>query len=171
IAPLRGMAADSHVTERVVSQLLTELDGLQPMHNVVFIATTNRPDMIDPAVLRPGRIDKMIFVPPPDRDARLEILKVHTRRMPLDKDVDLEEIATLTEGYSGADLAALVREAGLRALRENMAASKVSRRHFDEALQTVKPSLSKEGVEFYIRWYEQLRRAGVARKVETSPYA
>ena len=171
VAPLRGVASDTHVTERVVSQLLTELDGIVSLSNVVFIAATNRPDIVDPALLRPGRIDKLIYVPPPDRDARLEILRVHTRRMPLDIDVDLGRLADITEGYSGADLAALVKEAGLRALRESLSIEKVSWRHFEEALHVVKPSLSKEMVEFYIRWYEQSRRMIATRKIEISPYA
>ncbi|RLE58543.1 MAG: AAA family ATPase, partial [Thermoprotei archaeon] len=105
IAPMRGLlTADSGVTERVVSQLLTELDGLERLEGVVVIAATNRPDIIDPALLRPGRFDRVIYVPPPDEKARLEILKVHTRKMPLAPDVNLEEIAKKTQGYTGADL-------------------------------------------------------------------
>ncbi len=171
IAPIRGLSADTHVTERIVSQLLTELDGIITLKNVVFIAATNRPDIIDPALLRPGRLDKLIYVPPPDKEARLEILKIHTKNMPLEQDVDLEKIAEITEGYTGADLEALVREAGLRALRENLEISKVGQRHFDEAMQVIKPSVSKQMVEFYMKWFEQARQTMTTRRVEVSPYA
>jgi len=171
VAPMRGLSVESHVTERVVSQLLTELDGLVATRDVVFVAATNRPDLLDPALLRPGRIDKLIFVPPPDKRTRYEILKVHTKKMPLAEDVDLERLAEITEGFSGADLAALVKEAGLRALRESLNIDKVHWRHFEAALQVIKPSLSKEMVDFYMRWYEQARRGIGARRVEVSPYA
>ncbi len=171
IAPIRGMSADTHVTERIVSQLLTEMDGILTLDNVVIIAATNRPDIIDPALLRPGRLEKLIFVPPPDRDARLEILKIHTRNMPLADDVDLGRIADLTEGYTGADLEALVREAGLRALREDINICKVHQRHFEEALQVIKPSVSKNTVEFYLRWFETARQSVGRRALEVSPYA
>ncbi|MCC6041977.1 MAG: CDC48 family AAA ATPase, partial [Desulfurococcaceae archaeon] len=106
IAPIRGLLSDSGVTERVVTQLITELDGIKDLNNVIVIAATNRPDLIDPALLRPGRLDKLVYVPPPDLKARLEILKVHTRYLPLSDDVDLYELAKLTENYSGADLEA-----------------------------------------------------------------
>ncbi|MGC9097128.1 MAG: ATP-binding protein, partial [Infirmifilum sp.] len=105
LAPMRGLVStDSGVTERVVSQLLTEMDGLERLEGVVVIAATNRPDIIDPALLRPGRFDRLIYVPPPDEKARLEIFKVHTKRMPLAEDVDLAELAKRTEGYTGADI-------------------------------------------------------------------
>jgi len=143
----------------VVSTLLTEMDGLERLEGVVVIAATNRPDILDPALLRPGRFDRLIYVPPPDERARLEILKVHTRRMPLAEDVDLAEIAKRTEGYTGADLEVLVREAGLLALRENIDIQKVYARHFEEALKKVKPSLTPEIVKFYETWNERFRRA------------
>ena len=165
IAPVRGLSADTNVTERVVSQLLTELDGIITLKNVVFIAATNRPDMVDPALLRPGRIDKLIYVPPPDKQARLQILKIHTRNMPLAPDVDLEYIASITEGYTGADLEALVREAGLRALRENFNAMQVKMKHFEEALKVIRPSVTPYMVEFYQKWLEQARQAIAVKKV------
>ena len=118
IAPLRGMGHDSGVTERMVNQLLSEMDGIVPLSKVVVIAATNRPDIIDPALLRPGRFDRLIYVPPPDKQARLEILKVHTKSVPLSPDVNLEALAEKTEGYTGADLEALVREATMISLRE-----------------------------------------------------
>ncbi|MEM4062198.1 MAG: CDC48 family AAA ATPase, partial [Desulfurococcaceae archaeon] len=140
LAPLRGLGyADSGVTERVVSQLLTEMDGLEKMEGVVVMGATNRPDIIDPALLRPGRFDRIIYVPPPDRAARLEILKVHTRRMPLAEDVDLEKIADATEGYTGADLAALCKEAAIIALREAGKPTKVTMKHFLKSMEAVKP--------------------------------
>jgi transitional endoplasmic reticulum ATPase len=158
IAPIRGVLEDTHVTERVVSQLLTELDSIEKLRNVAIIAATNRPDLVDPALLRPGRFDRVIYVPPPDRRARLEILKVHTRKVPLASDVDLEKLAELTEGYSGADLEALVREAALVALRENLNASVVESRHFITALNIIKPSLTPQMIKFYEEWFNKIRQ-------------
>jgi transitional endoplasmic reticulum ATPase len=158
IAPARGFRHDTGVTDRIVNQLLAELDGIQTLKNVVVIGATNRADMIDPALLRPGRFDRIIYVPPPDRKARIEILKVHTRKVPLDKDVDLQKIADMTEGYSGADLEALVREAVMLALREKLEPRPVSMKYFMAALKTVKPSLSREVMERYRRTYEELKK-------------
>jgi len=159
LAPMRGLGySDSGVTERVVSQLLTEMDGLEKLEGVVVIGATNRPDILDPALLRPGRFDRLVYVPPPDRAARLEILKVHTRRMPLAEDVDLERIADATEGYTGSDLALLVREAGMLAMRENVSAEKVYMRHFEEAMKKVRPSLTPEMIKFYESWAERSRK-------------
>ncbi len=158
IAPIRGMYGDTAVTERVVSQLLTEMDSIESLNNVIVIAATNRPDLVDPALLRPGRFEKIIYVPPPDKRARLEILKVHTRRVPLAEDVDLEKIAELTEGYSGADLEALVREAALTALREDMNAKYVRMKHFLDAMDRISPSLSPEIIRFYEQWKEKVKR-------------
>jgi len=174
IAPARGMRHDtSGVTDRIVNQLLTEMDGIVPLQNVVVIAATNRPDILDPALLRPGRFDKIIYVPPPDKKARLEILRIHTRHTPLAEDVDLEEIAEKTEGYSGADLEALVREAALAALREDINATRVHMRHFEEALRRVKPSITPEMVKFYEEWYEKARQqlpGGTVKRVRPSIY-
>ena len=158
IAPTRGLYADSRVTERVVSQLLTEMDSIEKLSNVVVIAATNRPDLVDPALLRPGRLEKIVYVAPPDRNARLEILKIHTRKMPLADDVNLEEIAEQTEGYSGADLAALVREAAMNALREDLNISKVSMKHFRAAMSVVGPSITKEMIKFYEEWGRKARQ-------------
>ena len=156
IAPIRGLSGDSMVTERVVSQLLTELDGIQPLSGVVVLAATNRIDMLDPALLRAGRFDKLLYVPLPDRAARLQILQIHTRGKPLKEDVDLGKIADLTEGFSGADLAAVVNTAVSLVLQEFVSKYKtpeevqkhldeavVSFRHFEEAIKKVKAS--KEG--------------------------
>ncbi len=120
IAPARGGSEGDRVTDRLINQLLTEMDGIQENSGVVVIGATNRPDIIDPALLRPGRFDRLILVPAPDEKARLEIFKVHTRRVPLAGDVDLRELAKKTEGYTGADIAALVREAALIAMRRIM---------------------------------------------------
>ncbi|MBO3808814.1 MAG: CDC48 family AAA ATPase [Candidatus Brockarchaeota archaeon] len=153
VAPRRGMSmADSGVTERVVSQLLTEMDGLTPIERIVIIGATNRPELLDPAIMRPGRFEVILYVPPPDEASRLQILKIHTRRMPLEG-VSLEEIAKRTEGYSGADLEALCREAGLNALRRD--ADKVTKEDFEKALQTIKPSLKEDMLMKYKKFGEK----------------
>jgi len=170
IVPRRGGRFDSGVTDRIVNQLLTEMDGLERLEGVVVIAATNRPDIIDPALLRPGRFDRLIYVPPPDEKARLEILKVHTRNMPLAEDVDLLEIAKKTEGYTGADIEVLVREAGLLALRENINTDKVYARHFEEALKKVKPSLTQDIIKFYEAWNERARKVSKQQLTVTGFY-
>ena len=163
IAPMRGIGiGDSMVTERVVSQLLTEIDGLEKLEGVVVIGATNRPDILDPALLRPGRFDRIVYVPPPDKKARYEILKIHTRRMPLAEDVNLKELADITEGFSGSDLEVLVREAGLLALREDINAKKVYKRHFEQALKKIKPSITPEMIRYYQAWSE--RSKGITQK-------
>ncbi|TDA25376.1 MAG: AAA family ATPase [Archaeoglobi archaeon] len=162
LAPRRGGIGDSHVTERVVSQLLTELDGLEELREVVVIAATNRPDLMDPALLRPGRIERHIYIPPPDKEARKEIFRIHLKNKPLAEDVKLEELAEKTEGYSGADIEAVCREAGMLAIREALKSGvsreeakeiakkiKITKRHFEEALKKVKPSLTQEDLKRY----------------------
>ncbi len=155
--PRRGTGLDSGVTERVVSQMLTEIDGIQPLRDIVVIGATNRPDLIDPAILRPGRLERLIYVGPPDLQARHEILKVLTKKMPLAEDVDLWRIATMTDRFSGADLAALVREAAMSALREDLNASKVEMRHFEMALHKIKPSLTDDLLKYYEEVMKTLR--------------
>ena len=147
IAPVRG-GSDGSAWERVVAQLLTSMDGVESLNNVMVMAATNRPDMVDPALLRPGRFDKLILVGKPEEEARLHILKVHTRRMPL-KDVDLGIIASRTDGYVGADLAALCREAGMMAYREDKDSEFVTMRHFEKALNNVGPSVNSNTFESY----------------------
>ncbi|MEM0146239.1 MAG: CDC48 family AAA ATPase [Conexivisphaerales archaeon] len=160
IAPERGSRADSGATDRIVNQILAEMDGIAPLKNVVVMAATNRPDMVDQALLRPGRFDRLVYVPPPDEQARLDILKVHTRNMKLDDEVVkgnyLNELAKRTAGYTGADLSSLTREAAMLAIRESISekldhARPVKIKHFEEALQTVKPSLSQQDIEKYKR--------------------
>ncbi len=163
IAPRRGLQTSSGVTERIVNQLLTSIDGLETLERVLVLAATNRPDMIDEALLRTGRFDRLLYVGPPDRAGRLEILRVHTRRMPLAPDVDLQQIASRTDGFVGSDLAALCREAGLTALREDRKATSVRMAHFDEALKQIHPSTDAESVKFYEEFQRHLARERVAR--------
>jgi transitional endoplasmic reticulum ATPase len=167
LVPRRGKLIHE-AAERIVSQLLTEMSGIEEMKGVVVIAATNRPDLVDPALLRAGRIDRFILVPAPDEKARLEILKIHTRNMPLDKDVDLKEIAKRTEGYSGADLEAICREAAMNALREDIKAKKVKRKHFEEAMKKVTSSITKELLEFYKKFVER-RKKIETKKEEVAP--
>lgn len=141
IAPVRGYDEGSKVTERMVNAILTEMDGLQNLKDIVVIGATNRVDILDPALLRPGRFDKLLEIPIPDEASREAILKVHTAKMPLEKGVDLKKLTKSTEGYSGADLEALCREAGMEALRENLSATSVSMKHFERALFAIRPSL------------------------------
>ena len=149
IAPRRGQYGDTGVTERIVNQLLTSLDGIEVLQGVVVLAATNRPDIIDPGLLRAGRFDKMIYIPAPDATSRLKILEVHTKLMPLKKDVSIEDLAQKTEGYVGADLENLCREAGMMAYRENPDASEVSQQNFIDALKNIKPSVDEEVIKFY----------------------
>jgi len=171
LAPRRGGIGDTHVTERVVSQLLTELDGLEELKDVVVIAATNRPDMIDPALLRPGRLERHIYIPPPGKKERVEIFRIHLRGKPLADDVDIEKLAERTEGYSGADIEAVCREAGMLAIRELIKPGmsreeareaakklKIENRHFEEALKKVKPSLTKEDIEKYEKLIEDFHK-------------
>ena len=149
IAPMRGTDEGSHVMERVVNQLLSELDGLEALKDVVVIAATNRPDILDPALLRSGRFDRMLLVGPPDKLGRHEILKIHAAAMPKGEDVNLEELAELTEGYVGSDLNALCREAAMLALRQE--GEKVEMKDFREALRKVRPSVEENMVSYYER--------------------
>ncbi|MDK2383859.1 MAG: AAA family ATPase, partial [Candidatus Korarchaeota archaeon] len=168
--PRRGTSFDSGVTERVVSQMLTEIDGIQPLRDVVVIGATNRPDLVDPAVLRPGRLERLVYVGPPDLNTRFEILKVLTKEMPLSDDVDLWKIALATERFSGADLAALVREAAMAALREDINVERVEMRHFEQALTKVKPSLTDEMLKYYEEVRKTLRAATTPEERKEESY-
>ena len=163
IAPMRGMDDGSHVMERVVNQLLAELDGLEELKDVVVIAATNRPDILDPALLRSGRFDRLLMIGAPDKLGRYEILKIHTAQMPNSEDVNLDELAELTEGYVGSDLDSLCREAAMLALREDL--DKVDMNHYREALKKVRPSVEESMVSYYERISERFK-GGV--KVEPS---
>src|SRR5256712_176495 len=150
VAPRRGMGSDDGAaSEHVISQLLTEMDGIEALVNVVVIGASNRPDMIDPAILRPGRFDRLIFVPPPDHATRLQILKIHTRNMPLAEGVDIDRITSQAAGYSGADLEAVCREAGLISLRRNIETKSVTMEDFHDALEEVKPSITADMENWY----------------------
>lgn len=155
IAPARGNGSDSHVTERVVSQMLSEMDGLEELHNVTIIAATNRPDIMDPALLRPGRLDRLVYVPPPDEKSRYEIFPIHLANKPLKGDVDLQILAEDTEGFTGADIASVCNEATMLAIREYVNAGKstdeesvkeltIGYHHFRDAMLKVKPHSKKE---------------------------
>ncbi|HEX3791436.1 MAG TPA: AAA family ATPase [Pseudonocardiaceae bacterium] len=141
LAPRRGQSGDTGVADRVVAALLTELDGVEPMRDVVVLGATNRPELIDPALLRPGRLERVVYVPPPDADARAAILALAARNTPLAQDVELPALAAELDGYSAADCAALVREAALTAMRESLDAAEVTAAHLAAARQAVRPSL------------------------------
>ncbi|HEX7048574.1 MAG TPA: CDC48 family AAA ATPase [Longimicrobiales bacterium] len=167
LAPQRGGGlGEPAVTERVVNTILAEMDGLEELQGVVVIGASNRPTLIDPALLRPGRFDELVYVPVPDRDGRLLILRIHTRDMPLTEDVDLESLADRTEGYTGADLEDLVRRAGLHALRASLEADKVTMRDFERALEEVRASVPPEMEREYERLADELkRRAAEPRRI------
>ncbi len=149
IAPRRGMSSDSMVTERVVNQLLTSIDGVESVHDVIVIAATNRPDILDPGLLRSGRFDRLLYIPPPVAEDRLKILQVHTRGVPLGDDVNLEEISRLLDGYVGADIEGLIRESAMIALREDLEHTIVRRKHINQAIEVIKPSADEETVKYY----------------------
>ena len=179
IAPRRGGDfGDTHVTERLISQLLTELDGLEILTNVIVIGATNRPDIIDPALLRPGRFDRLLYVPPPDRDSRIQIIKIHTRKKPLADDVNVEQLADHTEGYTGADIASLSSAAVMLALREYISKYKDQKEadnrvqelkiymgHFEEAMKKIRP-LSTQELNIYKRISEQFGKPEIASSTE-----
>jgi transitional endoplasmic reticulum ATPase len=155
ITPMRGRSSDSGVTERVISQILTEMDGLEPLHSVVVIAATNRPDMIDPALLRPGRFDRLVLIPPPDLEARKEILKIHTKGKPLADDVDLDKLAAKMDLFTGAEIAAVCNEAMMLAIRDYVLDGgdpeedkikdvKVGMKYFQKAMDKVEPMSETE---------------------------
>jgi len=162
IAPVRGTSSDSGVTERVISQILTEIDGLEALHNVVVRAATNRPDIIDPALLRPGRFDRLVFIGPPDLEARKEILRIHTKGKPLEKDVDLDKLATKMANYTGAEIAAVCNEAVMLSIRDyvlkggdveesKIQERKVGMKYFEKAMENVEPMSESD-----LRKYEKL---------------
>jgi transitional endoplasmic reticulum ATPase len=181
IAPRRGGDfGDSHVTERLISQLLTELDGLEILTNVIVIAATNRPDIIDAALLRPGRFDRLLYVPPPNRDSRIQIIKIHTRKKPLAEDVTIEELANHTDGYTGADIASLSSAAVMLALREHVSKYpdpkesdkhvrelRIHMHHFEEAMKKIRP-LSTQELKMYKRISEEFGRPEIGTRGRSS---
>lgn len=158
IAPRRGGGEENSVIERVVNQLLTELDGLESLANVVIIAATNRPDLLDSALLRPGRFDRILLVPVPDETTREYIFSIHTANMPLEK-INLKDLARKTQGYVGADIEAVCREAALHALRMNMQARVVTKENFEEAIKIVRPSVSADIEKTYTELADKFRMA------------
>jgi len=166
----RSMRDETGVSKRIVNQFLAELDGMQSLQNVLVVGATNRADILDPAVLRPGRFDSVVFVPPPDEDARVEIFEVHTRDMPLTEDVDLRELAKMTKGFSGADIEGLCREAAMTAVRKDWKAKPVEMKHFKSAMDEVKPSISAEDKERYKSQAERVLRRAPSRDEQLSGY-
>jgi len=159
LSPRRGLGfADSGVTERVISQLLTEMDGLITLEDIVVIAATNRPDIVDPAVLRPGRFDRLIYVPEPDEKGRLQIFNIYTKGMPMAKDVNLPQLAVATRNYTGADIEALCRETAMHALRKDMNAKEVTMKDFEEALKKTGPSVTADMEKWYKGFMQQVRQ-------------
>ncbi|ETP48547.1 hypothetical protein F442_05735 [Phytophthora nicotianae P10297] len=158
LASTRGTGGSSGASDRVLSQLLTELDGLEPLKRVLVVAATNRPDLLDPALMRPGRIDRALYVSPPDVPAREQILQIHTRKTPLASDVSLAELAIATARFSGAELQALCREAALHAVEEDRAAVNVAKRHFVRALAVVTPQIDDRMLAFFERFRDGQRR-------------
>jgi len=165
VAPSRGRhTSDSGVSEKVLSQLLTELDGLEGLKDIVVIAATNRPDILDPALIRPGRIDRILLVPAPDEEGRKEITKIFTKKMPLSSNIKVEDLTKdiIDDGFSGADIETLCREAAMLALRENIRARKVSFEHFKEARKDVHPTITPE----IITWYKEFGQKLKSRRIE-----
>ncbi|HWS34505.1 MAG TPA: AAA family ATPase [Actinoplanes sp.] len=154
LAPARGQGTDGGVTDRVVAALLTELDGVEDLRNVVVIGATNRPDLIDPAMLRPGRLERLVFVPPPDAEARTAILRASSKAVPLDEAVDLVALGADLEGFSAADCAALIRESALAAMRDSLEASTVTAANVAAARKRVRASLDPEQVAWLQNYAE-----------------
>lgn len=171
IAPRRGFDVGNKVTERIVNTLLAEMDGLEELADVVIIGATNRPDILDPALLRPGRFDRLLLTAPPDEKARLDVFKIHTKSMPLAKDVNIEELAKKTEGYAGADIESVCREAAMLALREDIKTKEVKKKDFENALEKVRPSIPKETMDKYRTIEEEyLKSAKAALQREKQSY-
>lgn len=169
LAPVRGSAVgEPHVTERIVNTLLSELDGLEELKGVVVIGATNRPDIIDPALLRPGRFDEMILVSVPDRATRMEIFKVHLKKMALAPDVSIEKLVDLTEDFTGADIAAVCKKAGRLALREDIKATEVKEKHFRQAIEETGPSVTPDTMNYYEAIKGELRKKR-SKQIETRP--
>jgi transitional endoplasmic reticulum ATPase len=181
IAPQRSSVSDTHVSERVVSQILTELDGIEELKDVIIVAATNRPDMVDPALLRPGRFDRLIYIRPPGKEGREKIFEIHTKEKPLAEDVNLSELADMTEGYVGADIEGICREAAMLALRdivtpgidrkdiqEKAGEVRISKKHFEKAIRRVKPTTSRETLSVYEKSAELFARYATEFEEESS---
>ncbi|MFW6018306.1 MAG: AAA family ATPase, partial [Halapricum sp.] len=160
LAPSRSQEVGSNVSERVVNQLLTELDGLEEQGDVMVIGATNRPDMIDPALIRSGRFDRLVMIGQPDEEGREQILKIHTDDTPLAPDVSLRELAEITEGYVGSDLESIAREAAIEALRDDDDAEEVEMKHFRAALESVRPTIDDDIREYFEQMEDKFRGGG-----------
>jgi transitional endoplasmic reticulum ATPase len=159
LTPRRGGGfSDSGVSERVISQLLTEMDGIVTLQDIVVIAATNRPDMVDSAVMRPGRFDRLIYVPEPDEKSRLQIFKIYMKDMPLNKDVDINQLALMTKYFSGADIEGLCREAAMHSLRKDINTKEVTMKDFQEAIKEVGPSVTPDLEKWYKSFMQQVRQ-------------
>jgi transitional endoplasmic reticulum ATPase len=170
LAPIRGASTgEPQVTARILNQLLSEMDGLEELRAVVVIGATNRPDMIDPALLRPGRFDELILVPVPDEGARREIFRVHIESMALAEDVDIEKLVSLTDQYTGADIAAVCKKAGRHALREDLHAKNVKQKHFLQAIEETGPSVTPDTMKYYQAIKGELRKRK-SKEIESSYY-
>jgi transitional endoplasmic reticulum ATPase len=180
VAPTRGMSSDSHVTERVVSQLLTELDGLEELKDVVVVGATNRPDMVDVALLRPGRLDRLVYIPPPNTSSRAQIFKIHLEGKPVADDVDIEQLAKETDGYVGADIEAICREAAMLALRdfirpdmtpeqikEGAPTIRITKAHLYAAINRVKPTASRDIIHQYEKIATEFAKFSVTEEEPT----
>lgn len=170
LAPIRGISAgEPQVTARILNQLLSEMDGLEELREVVVIGATNRPDIIDPALIRPGRFDELILVPIPDEGARREIFKVHTGKMALAEDVDTEKLVSMTDQYTGADIAAVCKKAGRLALREDLHAKNIKQRHFLNAIAETGPSVTPDTMKYYEAIKGELRTRK-SKEIENPSY-
>ena len=150
--------SDSGVSERVISQLLTEMDGITTLQDIVVVAATNRPDMVDSAVMRPGRFDRLIYVPEPDEKSRLQVLKIYTKGMPTCSDVDLNQLSLMTKYYSGADIESLCREAAMHALRRDVNSREVTMKDFQDAMKEMGPSITPDMEKWYKSFMQQVRQ-------------
>tara|TARA_Y100000034_G_scaffold136979_1_gene217885 strand:- start:5387 stop:7663 length:2277 start_codon:yes stop_codon:yes gene_type:complete len=169
LVPMRGLDTSSQTTERVVNAMLTEMDGLEELTDVIILGATNRPDLIDASLLRPGRFDRIIATTVPNKKSRKTILEIHTADMPLAKDVELNKLVEKTESFTGADLAGMCKEAAMLALRKNKEAKEVSMEHFEEALKKLRPSLREEDIKKYKDIEESYLRKARASKVIPAP--
>ncbi|MEK6839971.1 MAG: CDC48 family AAA ATPase, partial [Nanoarchaeota archaeon] len=169
IAPRRGMDLSNQVTERVVNAILAEIDGLEDLNDVVILAASNRPDLIDPALLRPGRFDRIIATSLPDKKTRLEILKIHTKNMPLAKNVNLETLAERTDNFNGADIQGICREAALHALRNDPDVKEISMKDFEKILEKTNPSVREGDLKRYKEIEEAYIRTARAAQVIPKP--
>jgi len=167
----RGTYEGTHTFASIVNQILVEMDGIENRKGIVIIASTNRPDIVDSAFLRPGRFDRLIFVEAPDLEARLKILEVHTKDMPLAEDISLKRIAQITEGYSGADLENVCREAGMQAIREEMEKlEKIENKYFEFALSKIKSTLPRNIIERYENMAKQITESRNIKESQTDLY-